>query len=76
MTKKRMFALLALVAPAAAVLGTSHPAEADGSSMSLKDKQRWAEISKQIDEKAAQTSEKCQAKITATWKDDEVIATA
>lgn len=65
--KNRMLAVLSLLAPAAIVLAATHPAEADGAEMSLKDKQQWAEMSKHIDAKAAQATEKCGTTITASF---------
>jgi hypothetical protein len=43
------------------------PAGAEDGAMSLKDKQRWAEMTAHIDEKAAEASEKCGTKITAAF---------
>lgn len=57
--------VLALVVPAALVFAAAPNASADDPEMSLKDKKQWAEMTKEIEEKAAQASEACGTKITA-----------
>jgi hypothetical protein len=63
--KMRWLSTVTLVCPVALMVATTHPAGAD-EAMSLKDKQQWAEITKHIDDKAKDASEKCGTKITAT----------
>jgi hypothetical protein len=60
---KAQFPLLILLATFTA----AQPAVADGPEMSLKDRQQWDEIVKQIDEKAQAATEKCGTTITAKF---------
>ena len=60
--------IASLLVPGSIILATftaARPAVADGPEMSLKDRQAWDEIVKEIDEKAKLASEKCGTSITA-----------
>ena len=62
-----MRAVLSALVPMTLVLATSQSAVADSSEMSLKERQAWDGMTKHIEEKAAQASEKCGTKITASF---------
>jgi hypothetical protein len=64
---RRLASILVPGSVLVATFVTSPPAIADGPEMSLKDRQAWDEISKEIDGRAQAASEKCGTTITAKF---------